>query len=314
MTTLSNTLKNSSSYGADVLRYAGLKAEADSGPLFFAHAYRHEIEELSARIDDAKGQDDKVRPIITEHLKSTPEGEDMLMEYARLLETKKEARTAEQKVRVATLHGLQMQVYTQTLRNIDTLKGIVKLEQASRKIRILRIQGTTKYACYVASTLKDERGEDVEPFTTPFTATQLRKLATMSTPIDANMSTSDIGKLASSLKQGAANVDKGGAGEGLARGDIGKVAKQLEAAISGCFENGKLEGVTGPVRNDVYMLWAQLDAELSDVEKHKARAEFAALAAKPEAIATKADTAALKTAIKSSLKPKAAKAQATNAA
>jgi hypothetical protein len=313
MSTISNTLKNSTSYGADVLRYAGLKAEADSGPLFFAHAYRHIIQELSNRIDDAKGQDDKVRPIIIEHLKSTPEGEDLLLEYAKLLETNSKARTAEQNERVKALHGLQMQVYTQTLRNIDTLKGIVKLELSGRSVMIQRIQGTTKYACYVVSTRKDPEGNNVEVFHTPFTATQLRKLANLATPVDANMPTTDVSSLASSLKQGAANDDKGGV-EGLARTEMGKVAKSLDAAIAGTIVEGKLEGVSAPTRMEVMMLWARLDAELNDVEKHKARLEFAKLAAAPEAVTAKADTAALKTAIKSSLKPKATKAQATSAA
>jgi hypothetical protein len=287
-TTISNTLKNSTSYGADVLRYAGLKAEVDSGPLFFALAYRHEIEELSARIDNAKGSDDKVRPIIMDNLKSTPEGEELLKEYAKLLETDKKLRTAEQGERVKALHELQMQVYTQTLRNIDTLKGIVKLEQAGRAVLIQRLPSTTKYACYVVSTLKDDKGNMIEVFHTPFSATQLRKLGTMQTPIDANQPTSDIGKLASSLKQGAANVDKGGNGDGIARADLGKTAHALDAAIAGTIIDGKLEGVSGPTRMEVMMLWARLDAELNDVEKAKARLEFAKLAATPEQVAANA--------------------------
>jgi hypothetical protein len=299
--TISNTLKNSTSYGADVLHYAKLKGEQDSGPLFFALAYHETMIDLATKIDHAKANGDKVRSVILEHWFATPEGDEVNKEYAALLAIKN--RSPDQEVHKNTLHNVRNQVYTQTERNVDTCKGVDLLRADGRQVNIVRIQGTNKYACYVVDS---NSGEFIN---VSFTATQLRKLAAFKPADIQGKVTGDVRKMADSLKQGAANVDKGGV-EGIARADLGKTAKALDAAISGTIIDGKLEGVSGPTRAEVMMLWARLDAELNDVEKAKARLEFAKLAASPEQVAATAKADNLKAAIKSSLKPKAAKATA----
>jgi hypothetical protein len=290
-------MTNVSSYGADVLHYAGLKGEQDSGPLFFVLAYSDRLHSLKDKIAYAVSKEDKIRPVVLDDWKATPEGEDLIKEYASLLAIKQP--TAEQKVRQKTLLDLQNQVYIQAVRNVETCVGIDKLKELGRSVTIQRIQGTTKYACYVISNAKNEDGNAVEIFHVPFTATQLRKLGKIAT-IDATIPTTDIRKECDSLKQGAANNDKGGI-EGLSSGEIGKTAKALDAAIAGRFKDGQLEGMSAATRNEVYMLWAQLDASMSNAEKAKARAEYNALAAKSDV----APVVAVKTTDNSKAKAKA---------
>jgi hypothetical protein len=270
-----NSISNVSSYGADMLHYAGLKGEQDSGPLYFALAYHQTLVDLSAKIDHAMANNDKLRPIVLDHWKATPEGEEVQKEYATLLAIK--AKTADQTVRQQALLELFNQVNTQTLRNVDTCKGIDMLRADNRQVNIQRIPGTSKYACYVVSLAKNADGTQAEFINVPFTATQLRKLATVKVADIAGKSTADVRKMVDSLKNGAPNASKGGT-EAIARTELGKVAKALEASIAGTFDkDGKLDGVSQATRNDVYMLWASMDASMSDTEKAKARAAYAEL-------------------------------------
>lgn len=282
MSTSNISVTNASSYGADMLHYAGLKGEQDSGPLFFALAYHQTIIDLSMKLDHAKANNDKLRPIVLDHFKATPEGEEVQKEYAALLAIK--AKTADQTVRQQALLELFNQVNTQTLRNVDTCKGIDMLRANGRQVNIQRIQGTSKYACYVVSLAKNPDGTAREFINVPFTATQLRKIADLPS-IDAlgDKSTADVRKLVDSLKQGTPNAQAGGV-DALARTAIGKAAKALETSIAGTFDkDGKLDGVSKSTRNDVYMLWASMDAQMSEAEKAKARKAYADLNAKKAA-------------------------------
>ena len=289
-----NVISNVSSYGADMLHYAGLKGEQDSGPLYFALAYHQTLVDLSAKIDYAVANDEPIRPLTLAHWHATPEGEEVNREYAMLKAIKQ--KTADQTVRQAALLELHNQVNTQTVRNVDTCKGIDMLRADNRQVNIQRIPGTSKYACYVVSLAKNPDGTQAEFINVPFTATQLRKLATIKAADIAGKSTADVRKLVDSLKQGAANSDKGGT-DAIARTAIGKTAKALEASIAGTVIDGKLEGVSAATRNEVYTLWASLDATLSDAEKAKARAAYAAFtdnekAEKAKAAAATANAAA----------------------
>jgi hypothetical protein len=275
---------NVTSFGADILHYAGLKGEADSGPLFFALAHKRELSELKHKLDQAEKSGEKLRPIVLDYFKATPEGEELDKEYASLLAVKQ--KTPDQVVKQQTILELFNQVNIQTLRNIETLSGVKMLEALGRSVNITRIQGSNKYACYVLNNAKNDDGTMIEFIHVPFTATQLRRLPQLAIgTVNSGMATADIRKATDSLKSGAANKDKGNV-DAIARGDIGKVAKQLETSIAGTVIDGKLEGVSAATRNDVMLLWAHLDATLSDEEKNKARAAFAKDAAPIEPVKT----------------------------
>jgi len=278
-----NTLRNSTSYGADILHYASLKGEQDSGPLFFAVAHAATLRELADKVAYAVSKEEKVRPIILDHWKSSPEGDEVQKEYASLLGIKQ--KTPDQTVRQQTLLELFNQVNIQTLRNIETLVGIDKLSAWERDVNIQRIPGTSKYACYVISTQQNDDGTRKEFIHVPFTATQLRKLGKVQLDVATvdTISTADIRKACDSLKQGAPNAQAGGT-EAIARTALGKTAKALETAIAGTFDaSGKLDGVSAATRKDVYMLWASMDAQMSEAEKAKARKAYAELNAKQAA-------------------------------
>ena len=289
---------NASSFGADMLHYASLKGEADSGPLFFALAHKAELGELKHKLDHAEKNGEKLRPVVLDYFKATPQGEELDKEYAGLLAVKQ--KTPDQVVRQQTILELFNQVNIQTLRNIETLSGINKLNALDRTVNIQRIQGSNKYACYVISAQKNDDGTMKEFIHVPFTATQLRRLAAMdmSKDLSASMATTDIRKATDSLKSGAANKDKGSE-QAIPRADIGKVAKQLETSISGTVIDGKLEGVSAATRNDVMLLWAHLDATLSEEEKSKARAAFAKDAAPIEPVKTTVPVQVIKKGVRS---------------
>ena len=276
MTTI---IHNASTYGSDVLHYASLKGEQDSGPLFFYLTHSNTLNDLAAKVEYALSKDEKVRPVVLDHWKATPEGEAIMKEYAALLAIKQ--KTPEQEMRQRTLMDLQNQVNIQTLRNIDTCKGIDVLVGLDREVNVQRIQGTNKYACYVVSTLKNDDGTRKEFIHVTFTATQLRRLASAGNAVNVMMTTTDIRKVCDSLKTGTANKEKGGV-DGLARTEIGKTAKALDAAISGSFVDGKLQGVSPATREQVMAFACMVYRETSETEWKAALAAYDALAAKPE--------------------------------
>ena len=275
-----SNLMNTTSYGADMLRYAGLKGEAESGPLFFALTYADTLRDLGEKIAFAVSKGDKVRSVVLDHWKATPEGEEFQRDYAGLVSIK--LKTPDQQAKQDALLQLQNQVNTNAQRNVDTIRGIDMLRADNRQVNIQRIDGTKKYACYVVSMAKNADGTQKEFINVEFTATHLRKLASVDPVKLAGLTTADVRKLADSQKQGTPNDKKGGS-EGLARTEIGKTAKALDAAIAGTFIDGKLQGVSPSTRREVMLLWAAIDLQASEVEKNAARDEFNALAAaKPE--------------------------------
>jgi hypothetical protein len=282
--TTAQKLTNSSSYGADVLHYAKLKGQQDSGPLFFATAHCAELEELQARVAYAQSRDEALRPIVLEHFASTAVGADLQREYADLKTIKE--RTAEQEQHFLSIRELHNQINIQTLRNLETLAGIAKLRSGGYLVVIQKTQGTNdKYACYVKSAAKDDNGQDLEFAHVLFSATQLRKLGAMKQDI-AGKNTADVRKMVDGMQQGTPNVNKGNT-DSIPRAEMGKVAKSLEAAIAGTVVDGKLEGVSAATRNEIYVLWAHLDATLNDAEKAKARSAFAELGDKMKATGNK---------------------------
>jgi hypothetical protein len=283
MTTLKATatkLSNSTSYGADMIHYAGLKGEAATGPLYFYLTYPTEQRELAKRFSDARSNEDVVRQVVLEHIQGTPEGEAMLHEYNMLKAIPKKTRTIDQSIRQQALLELQNQLNTQAIRNADTCLGIDLLRSVDREVNIQRIIGTNKYACYVKSSKRNDEGQFVEFLYVPFTATQLRKLVTLpKDSINADMPTAKIRELVDSLKAGTPNNDKGGSGDAIARADIGKTAKALEASLSGTFVDGKLQGVSATTREAVMMLYAMVHREASETERNAALVAYDTLAA-----------------------------------
>jgi hypothetical protein len=279
--TMTAPKRNVSNIGADVLHLASIKGELNTGPIMLAHTY---ASELTGLIDKVKGgDDDSIRSLMLEYWHATPEGEQHSKRYEQLKALGK-LKTTEQKAEQATMLNQQNAVYQMLIRAVKTCEGVNILRQSGRDVTITRVANTQNtFACYVYRTATGE-GEWIN-----FSATQLQHVA--SATFDDSTLVSDIRIACQSGKKGAANANKGANGERIAPSKLGDAAIQIDTSLAAIVDdNGKI--VAGPkALSGLHLLWARLDALMSEVEKQKARETFNAEAAKQSADDVKAEKA-----------------------
>ena len=279
-------LSNSSLF-SDMLRIAGNKADYDSGPIYLVHAHYTELAELVAM--HAKRGEQSTRACVLEYWSErTPEGKRFEAERAKLAATEK--RTPEQEaefqrmskqnnaINISLERAMKAYVGVQFLRSIGITVDIEKAEGAG---------GTNTYDTYC-------QRPKVERNSVFFNASQLMKVEEHIPHIKADAKAVDIRTMLKTAKQGAANKDKAkGNGEAIAPSKLAQPVNDLDSTLAGLAKDGGGFTVGPDANKALLLLWARLDAQLTDLHKQQARDMFAAegvagsVAAKPIVAAKK---------------------------
>jgi len=285
----STTLSNSTTYGADALRYAKAEAEANIGALYMAHTHAAIYRDLRNKLA-AKSADDSERDIILNHWRSFPEGEAH--------EKKKKGfpahkdRSPEQHATFNAMLRWESNINTQTLRAIKVRTGLDILEKQERLVIVEKIEGTKEWQCNVrAEKVLKERNN------TAFNVRQLSTIADIAKQITAKTSTHNVLKKAKTGKQDTPDKAPGGAVERIDQSKLGAVLKQVNASLTTFVkDDGSLAlppDALAECKRNFALTYHRLTAKQRDeaLAEYKADAdkaaakEAAALAAKKQAVA-----------------------------
>lgn len=278
------TNTNVSSFGADILKFAKMSGALDTSAIMLASKYATELQSLRDKITHAKANEESVRSVILDYWFATPEGEAVQKEYDTL-KTLGKTRSVQQNERFSDLFDMQNAANTTIGRTVDTYAGVVRLRNAKREVNLIETRDSKGklsgvWTCLVISTETHDDGSRKEIELIPFNSTQLQKIAALpATAIADDMQTSAIRALTVSGKKGAPNKQPANATPAVERAKLGETAQALETAITGSFDDGRLQGVSQKTRHDVMQLWAAIERQASAEEKAAALAEYDKLAA-----------------------------------
>jgi len=283
-----NTQKNSTNFGADVLKIASLAGEYDQGPIFLAHTHAKELKDLLAKVNAVKANgDDSMRETMLEYWNASPEGSDFQRKHAALKAIKQ--RTPTQEAAFSTSTKVLNSVNTMMVRTVHTFEGIDRLQRTGRKVTIARVAGSKQFACYVVN---DKLGEFEQ---VRFTAAQLQ--ACGGATFTEKTSTPDVRQACVTKKQGAANKDKGANGDAIPAVKIAEAVNAIDTSLAGLTAaDGHSFALGKDAKLSVMLMWARLDATLTDADKVAARKAFAELGVKEEPKPAKQATQIVKSA------------------
>jgi len=277
--------KHATTFGADILKYAKNKREADTSGIYMVHAHEPDLIELDIQVTRAQKAGDSVREVMLSYWYKTAEGIKHIKAKSSLPKAKQ--RTEKQDGTFAELGRLESAINLQLIRALDTYRGVAVLRK-TRLVHIEKIDLTSVYTCFVRSSATDAKGKPIEFTNTRFAANDLQHVAAVEKQFTAATPTATILKLCGSKKKATPNKGKGGNVEALPVAHIGKTLQQLDTALSPLAMQGKIEGVSKQTRESAHALWARLDAAMTSEEKDAARVAFKSLAAKPEKAKRKA--------------------------
>lgn len=262
------TKANTTGFAGEVLRLATTASEVDTGPLALCAKYQSDIANLHGKLEAARKSDDSTsqRKIILDYWRASPDGDQFTTDKAALSAVKN--KTTEQGGMLSDMLKRENKVNVMLIRACDAFAGIAALRRNGRDVRVAPLPNTSTYVCYVKTPAEFE--------SVRFSIANLKAVPGLS--FTAATSTADIRKECSTFKQGAANKDKGNAGERLTHGPLAKAMHVVDTSLSAIVNGQSI--VAGPaVKKAAHELWARLDATLSDADKAAARKAFAALAA-----------------------------------
>src|SRR5262245_11110016 len=278
---------NASTFGRDFYDFAMLQGEFKTGPLGLVKDHYTELCGLAAqcltaaaKVADLQAKGDtegaaKVptgRAIRLGHWYDSPRGQLFKKEYDLLNSTKK--RSVNQQRRFKTMQDEQRAMNINLERVVDTAIGVERLRAQGINVDISQLPKTNRYVCDVYG-IGEKKAQ--------WSATKLQDFAAWCTDEKLGKITTEEA-ISAEMKASAAQSNReGSAGEEhTANGDSVDV-KQLANAITSLdtsiakHENAKGDGVKGgkPANAALHMLWARLDAMMSDDDKEIARKAYA---------------------------------------
>jgi hypothetical protein len=262
------------------------------------HSYVSELEALSAKLDFngslAVEKQDSVRSILLDYWKASPEGNVFMTAHAGLAGIKE--KTEQQKAAFEQSTKSLNMVNTMLQRAVDTYRGVSALRKQGFAVTIAKVQNSNTFACYV------KRGDEFE--LVRFNAAQLRNVS--GAKIEAKTSTADVRESLSTAKSGAANDKKGGSGERFSPSELPNAVTRIDTSVAAIIKPDGKGIAAGPKATEaLHLLWARLDAMMSDSDKAAARKAFAAEGVKAKAEDAKAE-ASIKRALRGGAKRKTA--------
>lgn len=258
---MSNT---NSAFTKAVINAVAGKEDFEFGPLLLIKNYEQDIDALLSKVRAAAGSKDiTTASIIREYFAAaSPEGEKLLEDRANLAEQK--VKSPSQRQQYITLTKRLRAVEAMLLRTVQAFEGITALRSTSFSVHIENVRKSNALACYVTG--KNER------IPVAFTIKSLMKLVDCT--FSADTAADDVLDLTRSNKQGAANKENKANGERIAPAKLGEAVRNIDTSIAAVTsDNGKLVIGNG-AKSQLLLLWARLDATLTDDDKMKARAEF----------------------------------------
>jgi hypothetical protein len=253
---------NTTSLAAEVLSFVLAKKANDTSPIYFAHTYADDMSELRRKVQYAVQHGDKVRGVVLDYWRASPEGEKYDAQYQALCKVKQPnvQQKAEKKLMLNAMNNVNVSLQ----RACDTVGGINWLKSAGYTVQIAETaKGTDVYSCYVI-------GKD-EIIPTEFNVTQLRTLgSTKPSDMDAvsvtltgdKLPVADLRKACDTLKAGTPNDEKGANGAAIEPSKMTAAITQLDTSIERLLkDDGKLASGK-PSTEAMDALWARLDSEI----------------------------------------------------
>lgn len=265
MTANTNEGTNASAYTKTILSIVDAKDKSDTGAFTMMDKHRHEVGELFARVDRAKGfEGQSVRGVLLDHFFTDPVAAKIGNRYNTLVELKQGASSI-QRLEKAQLKRKMNSVVMMLTRLCDVYAAIARIEDAGFEVQFRGVPNSAATVCRIRGTADDDYA--------PFSVTQVLRLVNVS--LDNLNSYAQLQEKAKTGKQGTSNTQANGGEDTIAAGNISKVAASLDNAIAGLtFE--KDGGLSPAARDKMMRLWAHLDNLLSPAQKEKAMREFEA--------------------------------------
>ena len=266
---MSNSKSNSSLF-SDMLRIAGNKADFESGPVYLVHAHDGELAELVA-LHTKRGEQSTRACVLEYWSERTPEGKRFEAERAKLAATEK--RTPEQEATFQRMTKQNNSINISLERAMKVYVGVTFLRSIGINVDIEKVTGTSGANTYDTYCQRPK----VERNSVYFNASQLMKIEEHIPHIKADMKAVDVRAMLKTAKAGAANKAKGkGNGEAIAPSKLAQPVTDLDTTLAGLAKDGGGFTVGPDANKALLLLWARLDAQLTDLHKQQARDMFAA--------------------------------------
>lgn len=272
---MSNTIKNASTFGSTVLSLAVMKGQSDTGPLLLIKDNEQDVANLAARVQDARdqkkqGKEASERDTVLSFWRATPAGETFMSRKAAAEARRKATKGKEDAEAFAEFTKQETSINTMLIRTVDCFEGIQALRRNGRTVHLRNVKGQKAVACFSMNPAADEI-ELIRFGIAPL-------INVVKADFTAKTPTSEL--LAAARKAGGSAPSEPGAGNRLVHGALSSAIVTVDDSITALVDSNTGKIAAGPkVQASALALWARLDAMLSDDDKAKARAAFAADAA-----------------------------------